>query len=67
MQRDTFRYGDVHVTPRDKFESRSEFISTCSDGNLYEPRSIIKVRNEIADTPNGLCKFTDKNIISIGK
>ena len=53
--------------PRDKFESISEFISTCSDGNPYEPRSIIKVRNEIADTPNGLCKFTDKNVISIGK
>ena len=53
--------------PRDKFESRSDLFPTCHDGKPYEPRSIIKVKNEITDTPNVLCKSTGKNVISIGK
>ena len=57
----------IVVMPRDKFESRSDLFSTCLDGKPYEPRSIIKVKNEITDTPNVLYKSTGKNVISIGK
>ena len=53
--------------PTHEFECRSDILSTCPDGKAYEPRSVMKVKNENTDTPNNLCKSTNKKFIRIGK
>ena len=58
---------DIETPRRDKLGRRAELISTCVDISSYQPRSNIKVKNDIVHTPHDMGEFTDKNVISRGK
>ena len=58
---------EVHVSPREKFVSRTELISTFPGISTYKPTANIKGKNENVHTSDNICNLTDKYIVSKGK